>query len=329
MREASQENDHEKRTILFRMANALLEESAIAFQKARQPRKQEQARALSEKAKAESKVASDLTEILNTTLDPSTNVAFNVLAQGGERAGGLERFERGDVETRLATYTTHSGKNAEVTIEITNIGKEPIRILRLENLVPDGVELRGVSDGWRVNGRSITANRKQLGTLQTETVAITIGPKQEGMLRISPTIIYTDASGVESERTMKPRTFPTSQIMEYLAKAFLQDYSSKRLALPNSGWRTMMQTVRDLRIPRSHVYGELRHGRAFGKQLDALLKSSQVECRIFPGERGRGGEITKLRVALENENVRKYVEDMSPFSTGLHASTATALSNSS
>ena len=38
-------------------------------------------------------------------------------------------------------------------------------------------------------------------------------------------------------------------------KSFLEDYASKRLALPNSGWGTLMEIVRDLKMPRSHVYG--------------------------------------------------------------------------
>jgi hypothetical protein len=73
-----------------------------------------------------------------------------------------------------------------------------------------------------------------------------------------------------------------------------------------------MEIVQDLKIPRSHVYGEPRYGRTFGRQLDALVKSSIVEYRIFPGERGRGGDITKVRVQLTNRDVRGYLEEQVP-----------------
>ena len=73
-----------------------------------------------------------------------------------------------------------------------------------------------------------------------------------------------------------------------------------------------MDVVHSVGIPRSHLYGEPRYGRAFGRQLDALVKSSLVECRIFPGERGRGGDITKVRILLENEDVKAYVRQLAP-----------------
>ena len=52
------------------------------------------------------------------------------------------------------------------------------------------------------------------------------------------------------------------------------------------------------------------YGRAFGRQLEALVKSSLVEYRIFQGESGRGGNITRIRVRFENENVKKYIEQL-------------------
>lgn len=71
-----------------------------------------------------------------------------------------------------------------------------------------------------------------------------------------------------------------------------------------------MEIVKRLGIPRSHVYGEPRYGRAFGRQLDLLVKSSLVEYRIFPRERGRGGNIIRVRIKFDSQDVRIYVEDV-------------------
>ena len=54
------------------------------------------------------------------------------------------------------------------------------------------------------------------------------------------------------------------------------------------------------KISRNQVYGDLRYGHQLGRQVEALLRSGLVESRIFPGERGRGGQILKLRLALAN-----------------------------
>jgi hypothetical protein len=73
-----------------------------------------------------------------------------------------------------------------------------------------------------------------------------------------------------------------------------------------------MNIIEALKIPKSYVYGEPRYGRPFGRQLNALIKSSLVEYRIFPGERGRGGEIAKVRARFDSQNVRRYVEELTP-----------------
>ena len=307
--EARNEHDQHRKSVRYRMASSLLRESTIAFQRARQPRKREKVRALRKQAWTESKVASDLSEILLAALNPAANVAFNVLAQGREKAAGLDRFERGDVEMHLTKVVLEQGlgRNVEIGVEVTNTGNQPIRLTRLEDMVPEGAELEGLPEGWGVEGRSLVMPPKRTGILQTETVTVAIRPKKEGLLRICPKAIFVDASGVQSERSIEPKIVATSRIMDFLSKAFLADYASKRLALPNSGWRTLMETVRVLKVPRSHVYGEPRYGRSFGRQLETLLKSSLVEYRIFPGERGRGGDVTRIRVLLENEDVRRHL----------------------
>lgn len=310
--EATMEREQQNRAVHFRLAGALLKESAEALRRARQPRKREQVFALLGKAKEESKIASDLTEILHTTLDGSTNVAFSKLAKGDEKAAGLDRFTNGDVEVRLAKANMNSEGNIEVEIEITNTGSQPIRLIRLDGILPDGTELKASPEGWALEGTSLKATQKRLKNLQTEVVRMAILSGSEELLNIQPKAVFVDNSGIQSERTTEPKIVATSPILDFLAKAFVEDFTSKRLTLPASGWRTLMETVRDLKIPRSHVYGEPRYGRPFGRQLESLLKSSLVEYRIFPRERGRGGNITRLRVLLTNEDVRNYIDNLVP-----------------
>jgi hypothetical protein len=137
-----------------------------------------------------------------------------------------------------------------------------------------------------------------------------VSPGTEGILRIAPKVIFFDDTGQQRERFMEPIVVPTSRIIEFLGASFVQDSMGRRLAPAYCGWRTLMEVVNELKIPRSHVYGEPRYGRIFGRQLESLVKSGLVEYRIFPGERGRGGDITKVRVLLENEDVKKYLEEL-------------------
>jgi len=59
------------------------------------------------------------------------------------------------------------------------------------------------------------------------------------------------------------------------------------------------------KIPRASLYGE--HGN-YGAMMKELLARGLVEMRVFTGQRGRGGEVTRARVAYDKEPVKRYVD---------------------
>ncbi|MFI5420232.1 MAG: hypothetical protein ACHQ1H_04635, partial [Nitrososphaerales archaeon] len=95
-----------------------------------------------------------------------------------------------------------------------------------------------------------------------------------------------------------------SELFDFLLAAFVSDYMGEKMPLENSGWRTMGQMARDGKVPYFSVYG--RRG-GFSAELKELIRRGIVEQRLFAHERGRGGEITKLRVAYDRETVRGSV----------------------
>src|SRR5712692_1867202 len=59
--------------------------------------------------------------------------------------------------------------------------------------------------------------------------------------------------------------------------------------------------------PRSQAYGEQRCAHAFGRPIKTLLRAGMIEYRAFRG-RGRGGNITKVRVVYERESIHRLIE---------------------
>jgi len=99
------------------------------------------------------------------------------------------------------------------------------------------------------------------------------------------------------------------KVFDYLAKSFMEDYGANKLAIEQSGWRSRISITKATGATKASLYGE--QGR-FGATLKELLSSGLVETRFFPGERGRGGEIIKVRVAYEKEVVRRLVNGPAP-----------------
>ena len=92
----------------------------------------------------------------------------------------------------------------------------------------------------------------------------------------------------------------------HLVKAFIDDYMKRRHPSDDSGWRGLGQLAKDMKTPPSSMYG--RHG-GMSPELGELVKRGLVESRVFRGERGRGGEVTRFRIAYERDPVREYVNE--------------------
>ncbi len=97
----------------------------------------------------------------------------------------------------------------------------------------------------------------------------------------------------------------TQTAFDFLVKSFVDDYVTNKFAVEQSGWRTRGAVAEATGVARDSFYG--KEGR-FGPILKGLLSSGLVETRFFTGERGRGGEVVKLRIAYEKELVKRIVD---------------------
>ncbi len=96
-------------------------------------------------------------------------------------------------------------------------------------------------------------------------------------------------------------------IFEQLASDFLRDYMLLNFMEAKSGWRSTVEIGRETGIPISSLYSR---GRGTAAPFRELWKRGLLEMRVSPGERGRGGEVTKVRVAYEKAPVREYVNHL-------------------
>ncbi len=80
----------------------------------------------------------------------------------------------------------------------------------------------------------------------------------------------------------------------------------RKITLEKSGWRTLNEIVTQGKIPKSSVYG-IGGGR--GRDVSELERRGIVELRMFQGERGRGGNILRVRVPYDKETVKRYIDE--------------------
>ena len=104
------------------------------------------------------------------------------------------------------------------------------------------------------------------------------------------------------------KTANAARIFDHLVRAFELDYMTKRFARDDSGWRTLGDIAKDMRISTSIVYSKSKN--KLSPPIEELLHRGLVERRFFQNERGRGGEVMRFRIAYDNELVRKSVDEM-------------------
>ena len=174
---------------------------------------------------------------------------------------------------------------------------------------------------------------KRLEPFCVEQIKFSLKGSTAGLFNFNPRVTYVDSKGkiriclpkptkivvqmISQElgqKSLAPahdvefefKTEVARKAFDFLIGAFVEDYMQRRLPVEVSGWRTLMDVVKHGRISRRMVYGD---GGYHGRAISELERRGLVEIRIFPGERGRGGRILKLRVFYEKETIRRSIDE--------------------
>ena len=97
----------------------------------------------------------------------------------------------------------------------------------------------------------------------------------------------------------------TEKAFDFLVSAFIQDEFIGKLPVGKSGWRTLGDVGEKTGISKSLLFG---YPSGTGTVLKDLLGAKVAELKVFRGERGRGGEVTRIRVAYEKDDeIRRFI----------------------
>ena len=199
MDSAKEEIDPDKKTRYFVMAEKVLETSADSFMEAKHMDKAKQVQRFLEKVREERELAASLSEVLHAPSITSTTRSFATLDLGQETAVGLERFEHANIQVGLTSQTERSniGEDFDVEIQIANVGKQAVLLVRIEVVFSGDFELTAESERYRVENTYLDMKGKRLDPFKTEKVKLALRPFDKGTFEIRPKVVYLDATGRE------------------------------------------------------------------------------------------------------------------------------------
>jgi len=317
---AETEIEPEKKLQYYQMAEKLLQTSAASYTKSKHLEKTKQVKRLLEKVREEQKLVTSLSEMLHAPFNASSTESFVMPSQTREKAVGLERFEDADIQARIAVSDeVKVNEDFDFRIDLVNAGRNTGLLVRIDDLIPKGFKMTELPPKYAIENGSIDMKGRSLAPLKVESIKFIVQAVEAGLAKLNPQIIYVDENG--KFRTCKPepitvtvqpklafefKTEATKAVFEFLIGAFVEDYMKRRISLEKSGWRTLMDIVRDGKVSKSSVYGA---GGRRGRVISELEGRGLVEIRVFPGERGRGGKVLKIRIACEKETIKRYIDE--------------------
>jgi tetratricopeptide (TPR) repeat protein len=245
-----------------------------------------------------------------------------------------KRFEGAELQTSLmAPATVTVNQEFETRLDLINVSKNQRTIVDIKNILPEELKVTSISPGAQFKAGEIKFDDQTLHPLSVKSIKLSAQAAKAGHFTLNLQVHYIDDLGasktayvrtvkitvspsraqteieINSSPTQKETEFKSEaaqKIFEYLVKAFREDYLQKKMPQERSGWRSLMDLVKQAKVSRYSVYG---FPSSQGQAMAELQHSGFVELRVFEGERGRGGKIAKTRICYEKENVKPHINN--------------------
>lgn len=214
MESAKRERDPDKQARFYSMAEKVLEAAADFFIKAGNQGKTDRVQRLLRKVKEKRELVLSLGEIFSAPAVTASTATFSTITSSEEIAVGLERFEHADIQAKLVQHETDIkvGDTVTIEIQIVNVGKEPVSLIRIQDVVPAGFQLFSKPDYCMLEDESLNMKGKRLSPLKTEEIKIALKPFKTGSTEVKPSIICVDWAGHQILHRPEPAAFIVSAV---------------------------------------------------------------------------------------------------------------------
>jgi len=211
---AKRERDPEKQAQYYSRAEKVLQVAAESFIWAGHQGKMDRVQRLLRDVREKRELALSLGEIFNAPDVTASAATFSTISSSEEIAVGLERFEHADIQANLVQHETDIkiGDTTTIDFQLVNTGKEPVSIIKIQDIVPSGFQLVNKPDYCTLEDKHLNMKGKRLNPLKTEEIKIILKPFKTGLIEIKPTIICVDLAGQQILYKPHPAVFIVSAV---------------------------------------------------------------------------------------------------------------------
>jgi tetratricopeptide (TPR) repeat protein len=220
----------------------------------------------------------------------------------------------------MAPIKVSNNQAFEVRLDLVNVSKTQGSLIKIENLLMPQLKILSISSNCKIQNGEIKFITDNFEPFCVVTAKLQCQALKSGTVELHPKIVYIAEAGEtkiampksvkisvlgsESQQKIEFESEISRKVFDFLASAFRRDYVKLGLTQDRSGWRTLMDLIKEGMIPKNRIYGP---SGGYSPEIAHLKRQGLVEVRVFVGERGRGGKIIKLRAACEKEEVKKFI----------------------
>jgi KaiC/GvpD/RAD55 family RecA-like ATPase/tetratricopeptide (TPR) repeat protein len=205
MNQAESEVDPERKAKQYQMAENLLQISAGAFMKAKQPEKTAQVQQILKMVREEKALAVSLNEVLHAPSITSSTLSFTAPTTTNEASVGLESFHHANVQANLVAHIkdVKVGESFCLSVEFVNAGREPALLMRVEGFVPSDFVVVKKPEIYRLEENCLNMKGKQLAPLKLVEAKLVLQPSHKGVYQLKPKVHYLDELGQNRSLQLK------------------------------------------------------------------------------------------------------------------------------
>ncbi len=104
------------------------------------------------------------------------------------------------------------GSDITLELEIANVGKTAATLMKLENVVPEGLEISREGTTHRLEDNYIDMRGKRLEYLKTHELKISLKAVQKGAFEIRPRILFVDEKGSYRSYEFEPTALTVREL---------------------------------------------------------------------------------------------------------------------
>ena len=194
---AETEVDPARKMKTYLLAEKCLERSAEFYGTAGYVGKRGEVLKTLREVKEKREFALSLGELLTVPSEASSTNLIPAPDMTAEEPVGFSKFEGAFVQAILVARKTEATvcENWDLSLQFVNVGKSPALLIRVEGIVPSGLDLVEEPEIYRLEDSGLNMKGKRLDPLKTEELKLGLRAIDNGRFEIKPRIIYIDETG--------------------------------------------------------------------------------------------------------------------------------------